>query len=103
MEEVVKFRDISIVCGIRSRGDQNKAFAEGTSELEWPNGNHNIEAEGQLSSAVDIVPWPEQFGDEEVMIYTAGIVMMKAHEMGIKLAWGGHWQSLRDLWHFELT
>jgi peptidoglycan LD-endopeptidase CwlK len=109
MERVVETRDISIVCGIRGRKEQNDMFHEGKSKLQWPNGKHNITEPEQLSNAVDIVPWPEQYSDPMTMIHVAGIVMGIASELNIQIRWGGDWnrnsdlkdQEFVDLWHFE--
>jgi len=110
MERVVQIRDISVVCGIRGRKDQNDMFASGNSKLKWPDGKHNVTSEEQLSEAVDIVPWPEQYSDPMTMIHVAGIVMGIAAEMNIPIRWGGDWnrnsdlrdQEFIDLWHFEV-
>tara|TARA_Y100000310_G_scaffold344062_1_gene454879 strand:+ start:737 stop:1117 length:381 start_codon:yes stop_codon:yes gene_type:complete len=102
MERVVEIRDISVVCGKRNKEDQNQAFAAGKSHLKWPNSNHNVIDPASLSNAVDIVPWPEQYTNELVMVHVAGIVLGVAAEMGIKIIWGGSWPGLRDNWHFEI-
>ena len=109
MERVVEVRDISIICGIRNRVDQNQMFDEGKSKLRWPDGKHNVEDATELSDAVDIVPWPEQYSDSMTMIHVAGIVMGIAAEMNMQIRWGGDWnrnadlndQEFKDLWHFE--
>lgn len=101
MERVVEIRDISVVCGKRNKEDQDQAFAVGNSHLEWPNSKHNVEDPAGLSDAVDIVPWPEQYTNELVMVHVAGIIMGVAAEMKIKLIWGGSWPGLKDYWHFE--
>ncbi len=109
MERVVEIRDISIVCGIRGKEDQNRMFDEGKSKLRWPDGKHNVQDPTDLADAVDIVPWPEQYSDPMTMIHVAGIVMGVAAEMNIPIRWGGDWnrnadlhdQEFKDLWHFE--
>lgn len=114
MERVVEVRDISIVCGIRNRVDQNQMFDEGKSKLRWPEGKHNVRSPDLLANAVDIVPWPEQYSDPMTMIHVAGIVMGIAAEMNIQIRWGGDWNrnqvifsvdpkdaAFVDLWHFE--
>lgn len=102
MERVVLVRDISIVCGIRSEEDQNKAVAEGTSMLSYPNSKHNVIAAGALSKAVDIVPWPEQYTDDLTMVHVAGIVLGIASQLMISVHWGGNWKKFKDIWHFEM-
>lgn len=111
MERVVEIRDISVICGIRGKDDQNRMFREGKSRLQWPDGKHNIQHPEELARAVDIVPWPEQYSDPMTMIHVAGIVMGVAAEMKIEIIWGGDWnrnanlrdQEFKDLWHFELV
>ena len=103
MEHVVLVRDISIVCGIRSEEDQDMAFAEGASLLSFPNSKHNVIGAGVLSKAVDIVPWPEQYTDPEVMVHVAGIVLGIASQLVIPVHWGGNWKKFKDIWHFEIV
>jgi peptidoglycan L-alanyl-D-glutamate endopeptidase CwlK len=38
---VIQDYDCTIICGARNEEDQNKAFAEGKSKLQWPNSLHN--------------------------------------------------------------
>jgi peptidoglycan L-alanyl-D-glutamate endopeptidase CwlK len=44
--------DCSIICGTRTASDQDKAFSEGNSKLQWPNSKHNTVP----SLAVDVAP-----------------------------------------------
>jgi hypothetical protein len=113
MERVVEIRDISVVCGIRGRKEQNEMYnaSPQLSKLRWPNGKHNVEDPAELAEAVDIVPWPEQYSDPMTMIHVAGIVMGVAAEMKLTIRWGGDWnrnadlkdQDFVDLWHFEIV
>lgn len=110
MERVVEIRDISIVCGRRGSFDQNEMFKSGASKLQWPHSKHNSIELSALVTAVDIVPWPEQYTDTPTMLHVAGIVLGVAAEMDIPIRWGGDWdrdgdlndQTFIDLWHFEL-
>ena len=43
----------TIVCGHRGEAEQNQAFADGNSQLQWPNSKHN----SYPSDAVDAVPY----------------------------------------------
>ena len=43
----------TIVCGHRGEQEQNEAFADGNSQLQWPNSKHN----SYPSDAVDAVPY----------------------------------------------
>ena len=116
MEAVVLIRDCSIICGIRTKKEQDTAFDLGNSKVKWPSSKHNITAQRSVSHAVDIVPWPEQYTDRIAMIYLAGVVLGVAETLyrkgtiNHKIRWGGDWDMDRnmknnkfdDLWHFEL-
>ena len=52
--EVIKHRDCSILCGARSKEDQDTAVAEGRSKAAWPTSNHNVDGAKRVTSwAVD--------------------------------------------------
>ena len=119
MREVVKHFDCSVIFGHRTREVQAGLYAQGRTmpgrvvtncdgvvKLSKHQG-----ADGeQPSMAVDIVPYPIDWSDEERMVYFAGFVKGVAVRMGIKIRWGGDWDSdtetkdtgFRDLPHFEL-
>lgn len=105
-DRVVQRFDCSVICGHRGEEDQNKAFREGKSKLEFPDSLHNR----YPSMAVDVVPYPINWNDIHRFYYFAGFVLGTATEMGIKIRWGGDWDRdtqvndhrFRDLPHFEL-
>lgn len=109
--EVVKNYDCTVMCGHRNEEDQNKAFHEGRSKVQWPNGKHNK----LPSEAVDVAPWfveaPHiRWEDKEKFYHFAGYVQAVADQLKIKIRWGGNWdsddelhdQTFFDLPHFEL-
>ena len=106
-KRVLETIDHTIVCGSRSKIEQNKLFAEGKSQLQYPNGKHNA----LPSLAVDIAPYPIDWNDRERFTLFAGFVLGTASEMGITLRWGGDWDkdfqtkdnNFDDLVHFELV
>ncbi len=49
----IKFYDFSITCGYRNKKDQQTAYREKKSKLNWPNSKHNK----MPAMAVDIVPF----------------------------------------------
>jgi hypothetical protein len=103
------FFDCKVICGHRGRESQNAAFNDfpQKSKKRWPDSKHNKKP----SLAVDVLPYPIEYGDEKRMYYFAGFVMMIAKDKGIKLRWGGDWdsdtevkdQTFFDLAHFELV
>lgn len=112
LREGIKFYDFSIVCGYRDEKAQNRAFAEGKSQLEWPHSKHNTNP----SKAVDVAPWdPDNnridWNNRDRFIYLAAFLMGTAHKMGYTLRWGGDWNSdtfmrdqrFHDLPHLEIA
>ena len=105
-EEVVKHFDCTVLEGHRGEELQRKYFREGKSKKDWPNGEHNKIP----SKAVDVVPYPINWKDENRMRYFAGFVVGIGAMMGIKIRWGGDWnmntdltdQTFFDLPHFEV-
>jgi peptidoglycan L-alanyl-D-glutamate endopeptidase CwlK len=110
-QEVIKYRDCSVVWGHRGQADQDAAFASGASKLKWPNGEHNKKP----SRAVDVAPWinGKASGDSAECYTFAGFVLGLAAALGLdgRIRWGGDWdqddqvrdQTFNDLWHFEIV
>lgn len=106
-KEVIKHYDCSVICGHRSKADQNKAFFDGRSKLKFPRSKHN----SLPSNAVDVVPYPIDWKDMDRFYHFAGFVFGVAVMLDIDLRWGGDWdqdtdlhdQSFMDLPHFELA
>lgn len=104
--ELIKSFDCTIICGHRSEADQDKAFAEGRSKLQWPSSKHN----SFPSLAVDAAPYPVDFEDVKRFYFFGGYVKGVAAKLGIGIRWGGDWngdnllkEKFQDLPHFELT
>ena len=99
LNEAIKHFDFSCIWGHRGKYHQNRAFSQGYSEVEWPHSRHN----SLPSEAVDVVPYPGGFSNEDAAFYEmATYVLRAASKLGVDLRWGGHWTSLKDLAHFEL-
>jgi len=111
--EVIKTFDCTILVGYRNEVDQDKAYAEGKSKLQYPASSHNH----QPSMAVDVTPYPINFSNVALAHWFAGFVMGVAQQlknegkMTHSIRWGGAWDGLGkmnrsgvldDLDHFEL-
>jgi len=105
--EVIKHFDCRVLCGHRGQQEQDQAYHDGKSKLPWPRSEHNHSP----STAVDVVPYPVVWEDRERFHYFAGLVKGVALGLGLKVRWGGDWDSdtevrdekgLNDLPHFEL-
>lgn len=59
LKDVIKYIDLSVICGSRGKLEQDKAFALGKSKVKYPNSKHN----NNPSLAVDIVPCPLDWND----------------------------------------
>jgi len=96
--EAIKDFDFSVICGTRGKEKQNKAYESGHSQLQWPNSKHN----STPSKAVDIVPWPGGFDNDDATFYKMATYIYKAaNTLGVQITWGGHW-TFKDLAHFQL-
>lgn len=103
--------DFSVIEGHRGKAAQNRAYAKGASQRQWPNGEHNA----LPSKAADIMPYPVDWSDKAANIQRccvlAGIVLAEAARLGIGIRWGGDWnmdgdtrdEHFRDYGHFELV
>lgn len=104
---IINHYDVSIVCGYRNAHDQNSAFDSGNSKVQWPNSEHN----DYPSRAIDVIPYPDGWDSVEQFYFMAGYIKAKADQLGIKIRWGGDWdsdgdlddQTFMDLGHFELV
>jgi len=105
--------DISIIYGVREKGEQDRLFKEGLSKLKWPHSKHNIANIWEKSLAVDAAPFINGKASYNYnhCCYLAGLVMAESRKFGIRIRWGGDWdedgeaitdQSFNDLLHFEL-
>lgn len=105
--EVIKHYDCTVVCGHRGKDDQEQAVREGKSKVAFPNSKHNK----LPSKAADVVPFPIDWNDKIRFYHFAGYVLGVAKTLGIKVRWGGDWNSnlnfkdekFMDLPHFELV
>ncbi len=104
--EVVRHRDCTILEGMRSKEAQQEAFDKGLSQKRPGESQHNVFP----SRAVDVAPYPIDWKDEARFYYFAGFVCGVASRLGVKLRWGGDWdsdglvkdQAFMDLVHFEV-
>lgn len=111
--EVIKHFDCQIIEGYRNKEAQDNAFEKGLSKFKWQNSKHNYSP----SMAVDVSPYPIQWGNLKRFYWFAGYVMGLAQKlkddgkMSHSVRFGGDWDSdkniddenFRDLVHFELV
>lgn len=98
---VIKYFDHTIICGHRTKEEQEDVYNKGYSQVRWPNSKHN----GSPSMAVDAVPYPIQWENTARMKFFVGYVLgvarmlkdygMIEHELISGLDWDGD-TFLRD-------
>lgn len=71
---VAGIRDITVLCGYRGQLEQNRAFIDGKSKLDWPHSKHNKTP----SLAVDIAPFPIDWKDRDAFMILRGFVLARA-------------------------
>ncbi|MBU1078454.1 MAG: M15 family metallopeptidase [Spirochaetes bacterium] len=96
--DVIDNYDFAVVCSYRNKEDQDKAYRMGYSKLKYPDSLHNHKP----SMAIDIIPYPSRYDNEEEFYKLATWIFKSANHYGIKIIWGGHWKKFRDLPHFQL-
>ena len=109
---VIRYFDCSILCGERFEAEQNKAFADEFSTVQYPNSKHN----SSPSEAVDAIPYPVEWENVNRMRYFIGFVkgvaqMLKEYgTMDKEITTGLDWndntflkdQRFNDFPHFEV-
>lgn len=109
-KEVIKEFDCTILESHRGREKQDRMVREGKSKVSWPNSKHNHFP----SLALDVAPYPIDWSNTPKALarfyHLAGYVKGIANRFGIKIRWGGDWdsdkiftdQNFDDLPHFEI-
>lgn len=111
---VIQNYDCTIVEGHRGKERQNKAYAEGKSQLRWPNSKHNK----YPSLAVDAAPYEKRGIDWSYtqMAFFAGYVLgiadqlyatgVISHKIRAGIDWNGNRdiddETFKDAPHFEI-
>lgn len=127
LREVIQYIDFVILQGLRGKADQQRAYRDGKTKKPWPLSAHNVPAKvvgvdprdwvedpTGMSRAVDIAPYPIDWGDHRQFALLAGQVLASGRALGVNLRWGGDWDrdghgnwrdpdnTFNDLVHFEL-
>ena len=102
LNRIVKIMDVSIIEGLRTQKRQDELVKKGASKTKY---SKHIKGK-----AVDVAPYPIDWEDRERFHYMGGMLRGIAHELNIKVRWGGDWDSdgeikdnsFDDLVHIEL-
>ena len=104
--EVIKYMDVTVVSGHRTPAEQLELYKKGRSV----NGNIVTNIDGYTkkskhnyspSLAVDVVPYPIDWEDEQRFLELSVIVKRIAAEQGTDVVWGGDWKSFKDYPHWQ--
>lgn len=101
--EVIKYFDCTVVSGFRTVAEQQELYARGRTtpgNIVTNADGVNVKSNHQLGNAVDVVPYPEMWSDEEKLSEFGGFVLGVASQMNINIEWGGHWNFI-DKPHFQ--
>lgn len=112
MNEVIKHIDCSIICGHRSKEEQDIVFQTGKSQVQWPDSRHN----SNPSKAVDVAPWPidwsdiSRFRDFGMFVLGVAAALRSEGKITSKIRWGADWnrnydvddEKFKDFPHFEI-
>lgn len=98
--------DLTVLCGHRSKEDQDAAVRSGASKLRWPKSKHN-----QLPSlAIDLAPlidgqvswdWKYYHQLAPIVVEVWDALPDEAVD-GLILEWGGAWPTLKDGPHWQV-
>lgn len=97
--EAIERVDFSLICGIRNKEDQEKAFNQGQSKAHYGQSPHNFTP----ARAFDFTPYPCNWNNIEDFKRVAEVIIECALESEIDITWGGNFSNLKDYPHFELT
>jgi len=103
LNQLVKIMDVTIIEGLRTQERQDELVKKGASKTKY---SKHIQGK-----AVDVAPYPIDWEDRERFHYMGGMLRGIAHEMDVKIRWGGDWDSdgeiadnsFDDLVHVELV
>jgi peptidoglycan L-alanyl-D-glutamate endopeptidase CwlK len=99
--------DLTVLCGVRGKAEQDAAVKSGASKLAWPKSKHNKTP----SEAVDVAPIVKGSVSWDWAAYNATAPIIKAEwakmereglTHGVTLSWGGDWASFKDGPHWEV-
>jgi len=112
---VLTKQDFSVTCGVRTREEQRKLYAQGRTKpgqvVTWTlNSRHFVDADG-FGRAVDLAPYPLDWNTPSKFDAIAKAMFQAAKDLGVKIRWGADWdqdgkpreRGESDSPHFELA
>lgn len=87
--------------GLRTEQRQRELIAEGASETMK---SYHLPQDDGMSHAVDLWPWLNggvPWEDVSAFREIHDSMRQAANEFGVTFEWGGYWEGLRDMPHFQ--
>jgi len=88
LNELIKIMDVTIIEGVRSAERQKELLEKGATKVKY-----SKHMEGK---AVDLAPYPIDWKNRDGFYYMGGMIRGIAHQMGLKVRFGGDWDSDGD-------
>ena len=89
LNELIKIMDVTIIEGLRSKERQKELLAKGATKVKY-----SKHMEGK---AVDLSPYPIDWNNRDGFHYMGGMIRGIAKQLGVKVRWGGDWDSDGDI------
>ena len=89
LDELIKVMDVTIIEGLRSEKRQKELLEKGATKVKY-----SRHMEGK---AVDLAPYPIDWENRDGFHYMGGMIRGIAHQLGLKIRWGGDWNSDGDV------
>lgn len=89
LNELIKIMDVTIIEGVRSKERQEQLLAQGKTKTKY--------SKHITGKAVDLAPYPINWKDREMFHYMGGMLRGIGQSMGLKIRWGGDWDSDGDI------
>ena len=93
LQKAIEVIDFSVICGHRNEVEQTAAVNAGRSKVRFPHSRHN----SLPSMAVDITPYPVDWGNVSRFAHLQGVIRGIAHAEGINIRLGGDWDMDGDI------
>lgn len=99
VNELATEMPLMVLCGNRSKADQDLACAQGHSKTPYPTSKHD----SMPSQAVDIAPLPLDWKNIEAFNKMMDAAVRIAEKLGIEIRLGRTFKTLVDMPHMELV
>ena len=88
LNELIKIMDVTIIEGVRSAERQAELLEKGATKVKY---SRHMEG-----NAVDLAPYPIDWNNRDGFYYMGGMIRGIAQQMGLKVRFGGDWDSDGD-------